>query len=150
MSDKHAAQQSCDYKNGTLPSCAPLAVSLVPEQASSQPQYEPDKALASGTLFPGLDLPFRNITNKDTPDDPLAELMAIDFACTDLALYLDTHKDDKEAFAVYKDLLKLSDEGRRRYARLYGPICRSDLAEAEKYTWLKSPWPWDFSAGKEA
>ena len=26
----------------------------------------------------------------------------------------------------------------------------SDLAEAEKYTWLKSPWPWDFSAGKEA
>ena len=81
--------------------------------------------------------------------EQLAELMAIDFAAHDLSLYLDTHADDAEAFAVYQDFLKLAEEGARRYAELYGPITKSDLINAEMYTWLKSPWPWEYRGGTE-
>lgn len=149
MADKENTEQ-CGYKMGELPSCAPLAVGYVPEQAQAQPRYEAPKALARGTLFPGLDLPLGNIVNQNAPDVPMAELMAIGFAAHDLSLYLDTHPEDEEAFAVYQDLLRLEEEGARRYAERCGPICKTDMAEAERFEWLKSPWPWELQMRGEA
>ena len=147
MNSKGSAETVCGYKCGALPSCAPLAAAFVPAQENAQAQYEPDKALARGTLFPGLDLPFGNMVNDAAPNVPLAELMAIDFAAHDLSLYLDTHAGDAEAFAAYQDLLRLAEEGAQRYAKLYGPITKRDLLNAETYTWLKSPWPWEYRGG---
>lgn len=145
MADNKTPQNECGYKYGPLPGCAPLAVSKVPPQCDATPRYAPEKALARGTLFPGLDLPLGNVVNNDTADVPLAELMAIDFASHDLSLYLNTHPDDKEAFAVYQDLLKLAEEGQKKYARLYGPICKKDMIHSDCYNWLKGPWPWDMN-----
>ena len=86
------------YRSGSLPGpYAPLAMSYVPMQTSAAPNYESGEALARGTLFPGLDLPFMNIVNEKSPDVPTAELMAIDFAVDELELYLDTHDSDMEA-----------------------------------------------------
>ena len=91
-----------NFRNGSLPGAfAPLAMSYVPMQVSAAPNYEASEALARGTLFPGLDLPFMNIVNEKAPDVPTAELMAIDFVTDELELYLDTHRDDKEAFELY-------------------------------------------------
>ena len=149
LNSKESAAAVCGYKCGALPSCAPLAVGFVPAQENAQARYEPDKALARGTLFPGLDLPLGNMVNDAAPNVPLAELMAIDFAAHDLSLYLDTHANDKEAFAAYQDLLKLAEEGAQRYAKLYGPITKRDLLNAETYTWLKSPWPWEYRGDTE-
>ena len=148
--DSNGQPVSCGTKCGPLPDCAPLAVTVVPGQTSSKPKYESDEALARGTLFPGLDLPLGNIVNSDVPDVPLAELMALDFAAHDLSLYLDTHPSDQEAFETYKDLLALSEEGKQRYARLYGPICKTDLKNDARYTWMNGPWPWEYvgKAGK--
>lgn len=134
MNSKGSAEAVCGYKCGALPSCAPLAAAFVPAQENAQAQYEPGKALARGTLFPGLDLPFGNMLNDAAPNVPLAELMAIDFAAHDLSLYLDTHAGDAEAFAAYQDLLRLAEEGAQRYAKLYGPITKRDLLNAETYT----------------
>ena len=86
MNNKESAETVCGYKCGALPPCAPLAVGIVPAQENAQAQYEPDKALARGTLFPGLDLPLGNMVNDAAPNVPLAELMAIDFAAHDLSL----------------------------------------------------------------
>lgn len=149
MNIKEPAAPVCGYKCGALPSCAPLAVGFVPAQEDAQSRYEPDKALARGTLFPGLDLPLGNVINESAPNVPLAELMAIDFAAHDLSLYLDTHAGDAEAFAVYQELLNLAVEGRKRYVERYGPIMKSDLFGAETYTWLKSPWPWEYTGRME-
>jgi len=149
LADNEIRSAECGYKCGKLPGCAPLAVGYVPPQQNNRPAYDSGKALARGTLFPGLDLPLGNIVNESAPDVPTAELMAIDFAAHDLSLYLDTHPEDADAFAVYKDLLKLSEEGTRRYVRRYGPVCKTDLTDAGSYTWLKGPWPWEYKAGKE-
>ena len=60
-------------------------------------------ALANGTLFPGLNLPFRLAVEGSTlPATPLAELQALEFVVLELGIYLDTHKDDTEAFAMFK------------------------------------------------
>lgn len=139
---------SCGYKEGGLPPCAPMALGYVPRQSDSTPRYEAGKALSRGTLFPGLDLPLKNIVNTGTADVPAAELMALDFAAHDLSLYLDTHPDDSEAFQVYQELLALAKEGRKRYIERCGPVMKTDLLKEKSYTWLKDPWPWD--AGRKA
>lgn len=141
--NKTPANAVCSYKEGTLSPCAPMALGYVPRQQSSSPRYESEKALCRGTLFPGLDLPLKNIVNTGTADVPAAELMALDFAAHDLSLYLDTHPDDREAFQVYKELLELAKEGKKRYEERYGAICKSDLIRSDSYTWLRDPWPWD-------
>ena len=150
MNENETRSKECGYKCGKLPSCAPLAVGYVPRQQDDRPAYGNGKALARGTLFPGLDLPLGGTVNNETADVPAAELMAIDFAAHDLSLYLDTHPQDEEAFAVYQDLLRLSEEGTKRYVRMYGPVCKKDLVTAKQYDWLDGPWPWETAARTEA
>lgn len=140
---------TCSYKEGPLPSCAPLAVAMVPKQQSSKPAYEAAEALAKGTLFPGLDLPFMDYVATGAMDNtPMAELMAIDFVLQELSLYLDTHQDDKEAFETWKAFQKLAAEGRKRYIEMCGPILRKDTAMFSSWIWPDDPWPWDTSSGK--
>lgn len=150
MDIANTSAEKCGYKSGMLPECAPLGVAFVPMQQSAKPAYNSADALSRGTLFPGLDLPFMNMINK-TPEKstPLTELMALDFVLDELELYLDTHRDDAEAFATYQSMLALAKEGRQRYTAMYGPISQGDMLGAKKYTWLNNPWPWDMDEAKE-
>ena len=114
-------------------------------QQSAEPAYERDEALVRGTLFPGLDLPFMDYVASGTLENtPLAELMALDFVCQELALYLDTHPEDQEAFQTWKAVTKLAKEGQRRYVEKCGPVDRSDTALDPDWTWKNDPWPWDY------
>ena len=135
-----------------MPSCAPLAVPMVASQQSSEPAFEKGEALAKGTLFPGLDLPFMDyVSNGPVDNTPLTELMALDFVTQELALYLDTHPDDGEAFKTWKSFTALAKEGRKRYVELYGPVMRSDTAKFDCWVWPEEPWPWNAGgkAGKK-
>ena len=138
------------YRYGRLPGAlAPLAMSYVPMQESAAPNYEPSEALARGTLFPGLDLPFLNLVNEKAPDTPMGEVMAIDFVCDELELYLDTHPEDSEAFDLYQSFLALRKEAHERYVSRYGVITQCGQLGMESYTWLQDPWPWDFQNRRE-
>ena len=139
-----------DSRFGSLPSYAPLAAAYVPMQESAADTYETQEALYRGTLFPGLDLPFRNVGNDGLPSGPMQELMAIDFVADELERYLDTHSDDREAFDMYQTFLALGREARERYARSCGPITQPDMLGADRYTWLGNPWPWEYCAGRES
>lgn len=139
--------KGCHFKQGALPDCAPLAAAYTPFQQESAPMYEPSDALARGTLFPGLDLPFMNMVNKTSPyaGTPIGELMALDFVIKEMNLYLDTHPEDHEAFRYLKEVLKLYAEGKRVYTEKCGPIRFSDVAYSESFNWLDGPWPWQCS-----
>jgi len=137
------------YKFGRLPEKAPLANAYVPMQESASPSYEPMEALARGTLFPGLDLPFMNIVNNTLPVCPRTELMAICFVADELELYLDTHMDDKEAFSMYQTFLALKKEAYERYVKLTGPVMKDDMLYMDSFRWLNDPWPWDYQANVE-
>ena len=138
-----------DYRTGSLPDRFPLATALTPMQDSADPVYESNDALSRGTLFPGLDLPFMNVINPDLPSTPMTEMMAIDFVVHELGLYLDTHAEDEEAFALFQSFLAMQKEARRRMIELCGPLKKTELLGADRYTWLNDPWPWDYSGRKE-
>lgn len=130
--------------SGTLPACAPLAVPYVPFQDENPEKYEAQAALSNGTLFPGLNLPFRlKVDAPEVANTPLAELQALNFVLNELGLYLDTHCDDAEAFALYQSYRKLEQEGRAAYVAKYGPLTQMDTAEFDRYIWLNDPWPWE-------
>lgn len=142
-----ANKEQCNYREGPLPSCAPLALGTIPKQQGAQPAYEKDEALVKGTLFPGLDLPFMDYTASGTLEDaPLYELMALDFVTQELALYLNTHENDAEAFETWKCFTELAEEGRRRYAEQYGPLKQAQTAMFDSWVWPDEPWPWEFMA----
>lgn len=142
--------KNCGCKEGALPSCAPLAMAYIPMQQSVKPIYSNGEALSRGTMFPGLDLPFMNMVNTgDLTGTPLGEVMALDFVAHELALYLDTHSEDDDAFNLYKNILSLSKTAKEKYVKLYSPLTQQDLSQSQSYTWLKNPWPWDYCAKKE-
>ena len=137
------------FKFGSLPASAPLGAAFVPIQTSVNPSYNTCEALSRGTLFPGLDLPFMNIVNNTLNSTPLTEMMAIDFVADELELYLDTHKDDSEAFEMYQTFLILQKEAHNRYVDKFGPITQSDMLDMRSYCWLNDPWPWEYQSGME-
>ena len=134
---------------GRLPATAPLANPYVPFQLENPPKYEPRKGFVRGTLFPGLDLPFMGMVNKDEqPITPLTELQTLGFAIHEIALYLDTHRNDTEALELYRSLQKLYHQGREKYEKMYGPLNHMSITEGE-YKWLDDPWPWEYAANRE-
>lgn len=136
-------------KDGRLPPMAPLANPYVPFQLENPPKYERNKALVRGTLFPGLDLPFMGLVNKcDLPLTPLTELQAMGFIIQELALYLDTHQDDKEALEMYREYQMLYCEGQKKYEQMYGPLNHMSISKGD-YKWLKGPWPWEYAKNQE-
>lgn len=135
---------------GRLPAMAPLANPYVPFQLENPPKYEARKGLIRGTLFPGLDLPFMGMVNtKEKPITPLVELQTMAFAIQELALYLDTHREDKEALELYQTYQKMYHEGMMAYTKKYGPLNHKTPTDGP-YRWLDDPWPWEYSANKEA
>ncbi len=134
---------------GRLPAMAPLANAYVPFQLENPPKYEPRKALVRGTLFPGLDLPFMGMVNKnEKPVTPLTELQTVAFVIQELALYLDTHRDDREAFEVYSAMQELYQNARKQYEKECGPLTHHSTG-SDEYRWLDDPWPWEYAKNRE-
>lgn len=143
MNTKNAMPKMDGY--GRLPALAPLANPYVPFQPEATNQYEARKALVRGTLYPGLDLPFKGMVNKSNlPVTPKSELQVIGFAMQELALYLDTHRDDAEALELYRRYQKLYRKHEEEYSRRYGPLTHTSANEDKEYRWLDDPWPWEY------
>ncbi len=149
MENPNPNPTACGVMEGSLPGkCASMAFPYIPMQENSAERYDQTQALAAGTLFPGLNLPFfRAVKSKmNCPNNALCELMALGFTINELGLYLDTHQNDKEALALYLDYVKLAKEGRARYESMYGPLQQTSVT-ASGYTWLNDPWPWEVTEG---
>ena len=142
---------TCGVMEGSLPGkCASMVFPYISMQGLNAERYDQTQGLAAGTQFSGLNLPFfKAVKSKMNCDNTaLCELMALGFAITELGLYLDTHRDDKEALALYTDYVNLAKEGRKRYEAAYGPLQQTDVTTAG-YTWLNEPWPWEFDGGRK-
>ena len=141
----------CDMMEGSLPGkCASLVFPYVSMQCENPERYDYQDALSAGTLFPGLNLPFfKAIKSRMNCDNKaLCELMALSFAITELGLYLDTHKDDKEALRLFREYVALAGEGRKRYEAAYGPLRQKASGTGKDvWSWIESPWPWEFEGG---
>ena len=137
-------------KEGRLPAMAPLANPYVPFQLENPPRYEARKGLIRGTLYPGLDLPFMGmVNNRELPATSLADLQALGFAIQELALYLDTHRDDTEALELYRNYQQMYDKCRNEHGKKHGPLNHKMISDTKRYDWLDDPWPWEYCVNKE-
>ncbi len=135
----------CREMDGRLPKgCGNMAFPYIAMQREDAQRYEDKEALLQGTLFPGLDLPFRKELRSRFPkvNEVLLELMALDFAIDELGLYLTTHPNDKQAQELYWSYIRLGREGRAKYEEANGPLLQTDITEGS-FRWLDDPWPWD-------
>lgn len=136
--------------HGLLPTTAPLANTFVPFQQVNSPRYEARKGLVRGTLYPGLELPFMGMVNqKERHVTPTSELQALGFAVQELALYLDTHRDDMEALEVYREYQRMYNHCREEFLKKHGPLNHFQEDSSDKYNWLNDPWPWEYCRNKE-
>jgi len=151
MDSMNAAQApACKDMNGTLPACAPLANPYVPYQQYDPQTYQAATGLIRGTLYPALDLPFMGMVNqKEKNRTALHQLQTMNFAISELGLYLDTHSDDQEAMDLFDQYVERYAEALQQYERQHGPTTQMGAALDESYEWIKDPWPWDYQANME-
>ena len=136
---------------GRLPAMAPLANAFVPFQMEDPPKYEARKGMVRGTLFPGLDLPFHGMVNQqEKPVTPMTELQALNFAIQELALYLDTHRDDRSALELYRSYQEMYQRCMEEFKKNHGPLNHMRMGGTDRYEWLDDPWPWEYCGNKEA
>lgn len=135
---------------GRLPAMAPLANPYVPFQLEDSPKYEARKALVRGTLYPELDLPFLGMVNQnELPVTPMSELQVLAFAIQELALYLDTHRDDSEALELYRRYQEMYHNGQSEFVKNNGPLSHRSVNTSKRYDWLNDPWPWEYCQNQE-
>ena len=73
----------------------------------------------------------------------MKKLQEIDFALTDLSLYLDTHPDCNEALADHKKLRAEREKTARDYEQQFGPLTAGGTANTDFWDWTATPWPWE-------
>lgn len=135
---------------GILPALAPLATPYVPFQQNAPERYAAKAGLVRGTLYPGLDLPFMGMVNtEEKSDTPMHDLQALCFAMQELALYLDTHKEDREAAELFEEYSDLYRRAMNKYQAECGPLRRADAVQNGVYRWTGAPWPWEYNANQE-
>ena len=67
------------------------------------------------------------------------EIKSLEFAITELALYLDTHKDDEKALCLHNRYCKECKELKDKYQKMYGPLTIN--YPCNKWRWIEEPWP---------
>jgi spore coat protein JB len=66
---------------------------------------------------------------------PLTELQVMAFALQELALYLDTHRDDQEALELYRTYQRMYHDASAKYAMECTPLQHSIPTEGPTAGW---------------
>ena len=88
----------------------------------------------------------QTLVPKTAKDRLLLKIYELDFAITDLSLYLYVHKDDEKIYQKFKEYTEEYNKVVSEYERQYGPLNLND-SNYSTFEWVKNPWPWDRSGG---
>ena len=78
----------------------------------------------------------------------LEKIRALSFVKTELELYLDTHPTCKRALEYYHKTLDELETLVESYETEHGPLTAAGVRSAEKWSWIETPWPWQFGNGR--
>ena len=108
--------------------------------------YDITEGLERGNLFPGLYDPYKNYAPGKLKvscerDKKLLEIQKLDFAISDLNLYLDLHPDDMSVYNIFKSYVMECKNKKKEFTKIYGPLMLDELTD--EYEWSKGVWPWE-------
>lgn len=73
----------------------------------------------------------------------LHAIYEVSFAMNDVTLFLDTHPDDCEALAYFKEVQQLRKQALEIYAKRFGPLLIDDVCADNYWSWAAMPLPWE-------
>ena len=82
-----------------------------------------------------------NDCNDMTREKVLNEIKCLQFAITELALYLDTHTEDERALCLHRKYARELKDLQDKYQKVYGPLTIN--FPCNKWRWIEEPWPWE-------
>ena len=88
------------------------------------------------------------VNQREKNPTPKNILQTLAFVIQELALYLDTHREDAEALELYRSYQEMYGKLRRLYEDQCGPLNHMHAQEGP-YRWLDDPWPWEYCANRE-
>lgn len=86
--------------------------------------------------------------NGQNRNSLLRHITEVSFAAYDTLLFLDTHPDDQQALAYYREMSQKRQEAMAEYGRQFGPLtvdCAC-AAAGNHWQWINQPWPWEGGA----
>ena len=78
-------------------------------------------------------------SNESLMEAEMERIKSLNFAITELGLYLDTHVDDQKALCLHRKYCKEYRELTDKYQKVYGPL--TIQFPCNKWRWLEEPWP---------
>ena len=100
-----------------------------------------------GNMFNNLYDPYKNhyykVMVKGERDSLLLNIQMLDFALTDLNLYLDLFPKDSNALNLYNKYNEELNNYKKTFEKKYGPLTADGIKYQGEFIWIKNPWPWD-------
>lgn len=88
------------------------------------------------------DIQYKSCSEKEKMRrEMINDIRGLEFAITELALYLDTHPEDRRAICLHKKYCKECKELKDEYQKMFGPLTIN--FPCNKWRWLEQPWPWE-------
>lgn len=75
-------------------------------------------------------------------------IYAVEFACWELHLFLDTHPGSCDAARKLEEYQARAKKLRCEFEEKYGPIGETPQ-DASRWAWIRDPWPWEPSPTQE-
>ena len=76
----------------------------------------------------------------------LKKINEVSFAMTDAQLFLDTHPCSGDAMRYFEKMRILRSRLMAEYAEMFTPLTVQDASEADSWSWVEGPWPWQYEA----
>ena len=70
------------------------------------------------------------------------QIKELEFALTELNLFLDSHPYNEKALSYFKELVAKHDALAAKYEEAYGPLTATGN-RGDKWDWVMTPWPWE-------
>ncbi|MDY2938406.1 MAG: spore coat protein CotJB [Fusicatenibacter sp.] len=69
----------------------------------------------------------------------------VSFAVVEMTLYLDSHPNDEDAIAFFREKLAQRNAAMKLYAQNYGPLTIDTANDrmSRSWDWVMQPWPWE-------
>ncbi len=88
-----------------------------------------------------------NNSKNVNKNSQLEQIRALSFVKNELELYLDTHPNCPAALEYYEKTVDELDALTKLYEGEVAPLTASGVNTAEGWTWIKTPWPWQYGNG---
>ena len=79
----------------------------------------------------------------------MRKIATVDFAITDLQIFLNTHPRNSEIADKLAEYQKKSAALQKQYEKKYGQITAKAEENENSWQWINSTWPWENGSEKE-